>query len=198
MWKSHSQVPLCVSIGEDIERLVLWVSVIVKQNPLSHISFSLVHCYFPKPYQESLSIYFPTNSVHRMDTLTSTTKTCEPDTVIELVALVLTVPGAIAALATLWIMLNRKKRKQGMLIDEATFTAANAMSRTTSPISHSVIACGDLIMMFYRFVRLVLHAHDYRSLPTTYAIPINDSTKHVYNTLLHTFLPSAGVYLKWR
>jgi hypothetical protein len=35
----------------------------------------------------------------------------EPGTTIELVALVVTLPGAIAALATLWIILSRRRRK---------------------------------------------------------------------------------------
>jgi hypothetical protein len=35
----------------------------------------------------------------------------EPGTTIELVALVVTLPGAIAALATLWILLCRRRQK---------------------------------------------------------------------------------------
>jgi hypothetical protein len=35
----------------------------------------------------------------------------EPSTTIELLALMLTVPGAIAALVTLWVLLSRRRQK---------------------------------------------------------------------------------------
>jgi hypothetical protein len=37
--------------------------------------------------------------------------TWEPSTTIELLALALTLPGAVAALATLWILLSRRRQE---------------------------------------------------------------------------------------
>jgi hypothetical protein len=49
----------------------------------------------------------------------STGGSWEPSTTIELLALLLTIPGALAAIATLWVILVRRRQKKFRMVAHA-------------------------------------------------------------------------------